>query len=398
MSIADLVPQNTAARSTRGRVPVGRVLLRGELLDVTATSASLSFSESEHDQAKLGFTSPTLTTTDGLVDQPISFVWGVAPHSEYFSGYVTQVSETSGGASGALTFSLTVLGATKAMYEGRPRFWSQKSATSAIADLVNRNALGSYGHDSTYLWSGLAQTDESDWEVANSFAKRVGFRLFNRYGVILCYDPMRLFKESGIYARLVMGANFDPTTDRSLLEFEPQEQAAMLQENMGVKYGYFTSGGSVQVATQVGNFKGYTFATNIVVDNQDAATVYTNAATRSMDRWQQYAMARVWGDADLYPGLCVEIVSTNARYMRNKYDGKWLIRATSHSLDRQQFQTMLLLVRPDNTTPVAVTPYVPFWKEGAGRAQPTLSLSSSAKEDPAYWISSWANSRLRSIA
>src|SRR5262245_1787658 len=124
MSIADLLPQKDA-RSTRGRVPLTRVLIDNNPLDVTATSASLAFSDGAHDLAKHSFTSDTLTDTDNLVDKTLSFVWGVAPHSEFFYGYVTDVKAAGAqGAQTALSFDMTVLGATKAMFEGTPRFWT----------------------------------------------------------------------------------------------------------------------------------------------------------------------------------------------------------------------------------------------------------------------------------
>jgi hypothetical protein len=394
MSIADVVPQRDTARSTRGRVPVSRVLVNNEPFEVSVTSASLSMGDGTHDEARLSMTSDSLTTTADLVDKPISFVWGVAPHSEFFHGYITEVTEDSQGATGALTFSLAILGPTKVMFEGYPKFWSGKSATSAINDIVNKNLLGFAGHPHEYLWSALAQTDESDWEMINNFANRIGWRLWNRYGVVGAYDPTKLFREAGTYARLVMGTELNVSLDRNLLEFQPNERSKLLKENLGVKYGYFTTSHVVQVVKEVGDFRGYRFATDIVVDNQDAATVYTTAATNSMDSWKQFALARCWGDADLWPGMCVEVVSTNSRYLRAKYDGKWLIRATSHSMDRQQFQTMLALVRPDAKTSVATGAYRPFWQDGVGRSRPTLSL---VGDEQPRWRSSWSNAYAGSV-
>ena len=394
MSIADVLPQRDTARSTRGRVPVARVLVNNEKLDVSVTSASMSMGDGQHDEARLSLTSDTLTSTTDMVDKPISFVWGVAPHSEYFHGYITEVTEESQGATGALTFSLAVLGPTKVMFEGYPKFWSRKSATSAISDIVNKNLLGYTGHPHDYLWNALAQTDESDWEMLNVLADRIGWKLWNRFGIIGAFDPTKLFREVGVYARLVMGSDSGLSSDRVLLEFQPNERSKLLKENLGVKYGYFTTADVVQVVKEVGEFKGYRFATDIVVDNQDAANVYTTAASNAMDSWKQYALARCWGDADLWPGMCVEVVSTNARYLRAKYDGKWMIRATSHSMDRQQYQTMLFLVRPDSKTAVATGTYTPFWQDGSGRSRPTLSL---VGEDQPRWRSSWSNAYVGSL-
>jgi hypothetical protein len=109
----------------------------------------------------------------------------------------------------------------------------------------------------------------------------------------------------------------------------------------------------------------------------------------------------MWGDADIYPGMCVEIITTNKRYVRAKYDGKWLVRGTSHSMDRQSYQTMLSLARPAGNTVVQSPPYRPFWQDpgNEGRARPTLSLTrplQGSNEDPQFWMSSWADSRSRS--
>ena len=61
------------------------------------------------------------------------------------------------------------------------------------------------------------------------------------------------------------------------------------------------------------------------------------------ERWNQQATARIWGDADIYPGMCVDVLTANTAYYRSKYDGRWLV--TSPAQDgHQQFQTLLYLV------------------------------------------------------
>lgn len=383
MSISDT--QQQPARSVRGSVPMTRFLLNGEALDVNVTSASVVATDGKHDEAKISVTSPTLETTDGLVDQPISFYWGASPHAETFSGYVMQVEPDSQGASGALTFTMTVFGATKAMFEGTPQFWQNKSIPSAVRDLASKNRLGFYGHPHTYLWGALTQTSETDWAVVNDLTKRLGWRLWSRYGCLLCYDPLVLFRESGSYCRLMMGTPEDVTTDRHLLDFTPTELSATDTALLGRKYGYFTASSAVQIAVQPGEYKGYQFTTDVVIESPDAATAYLDAGVNDLDSWSQSALARIWGDADLYPGMCVEVVTTNRRYLKAQYDGKWLIRGTSHQMDRQQYQTMLYLVRPDSKTPVGVQPYVPFWRQtDVSSGKPFLSLNDG------QWVSSKA--------
>ena len=135
-------------------------MLNGSELDVLAQSATFSSSEGQHDQATITVSSPTLTTTDGLTDQPVSFRWGVPPRLETFNGYVMDVKEETAQGSGvSLSFTMSLLGATKAMFDGKPHFWTNKAIPSAVRDLVAQNQLGYTGHAHTYLWPALAQTE-----------------------------------------------------------------------------------------------------------------------------------------------------------------------------------------------------------------------------------------------
>ena len=388
MSIADT--QQQSARSTRGTVPLSRFMLNGVTTDLSVTDATLLFMDGSHDEASITVTSSTMTTTDGLVDSTLSFYWGVSPHAESFGGYIVSVEDKSGGATGSLTFNMTVLGATKKMFTGAPQFWYGKTVPSAVGDIASRNGLGLYGHPHTYLWKALAQTDESDWAMANALTKRLGWRLWNRYGCLLCYDPTKLFTEQGSYCRLYMGTPEDYTTDRQLLEFTPVEATDTDKTRLGSKFGYFAPGGVVQVATEPGTFAGYKFITDNVIDSPGAATAYLDAETADLDTWKQSGMARIWGDADIYPGMCVDVVTTNRRYIKAKYDGKWLVRGASHQMDRQQYQTMLYLVRPSSSAAAGIASYTPFWRASdISASKPFISLNEG------QWVSSKATSYRR---
>ena len=87
-------------------------------------------------------------------------------------------------------------GRRKAMFEGKPSFWANKTVPSAVRDLVNEPA-GLRGARPCYVWTALAQTGESDWEMVNSWPNRIGWSVYNRYGVVMCYDPVKLFTEIG---------------------------------------------------------------------------------------------------------------------------------------------------------------------------------------------------------
>jgi hypothetical protein len=374
-------------------------MVDGEEFDVLAQSATANLKEGQHDQMTISVSSPTLTTTEKLTDMPISFRWGVTPRIESFNGYIMDVKEeTAQGSGTSLSFTMSVLGATKAMFDGKPHFWVNKSIPSAVHDLTSQNQLGYTGHTHSYLWPGLAQTNESDWGFVTKLANRIGWIVTNRYGVVMCYDPVKLFTDSGVATRLVMGgaAGLNLQADRVLLDFQPMEEADALYTNLGHEYGYFTSSGSVQVAQQPGLFRGYTFTTDVVVPDQEAAKVYTDAGNTDMDRWKQYALARIWGDADIYPGMCVEVISTNKAYLKTKYDGKWMVRQVNHSMDRQQYQTLLALARPSGTAQVSMPSYVPFWQDpsNAGKAKPYLSLvRTSTSEETPTWVSTWSDRR-----
>jgi len=382
MSVADTQQQKT--RSTRGSVPMSRFKLNGVSMDVSVVEASVVSTDGQHDEARVTVTSSTLETTDDLVDQPISFYWGVAPRAETFAGYIMSVEEKSGGATGALTFSMVIFGATKAMFQGSPQFWSRRSVPSAVSELAGKDGLGFYGHPHTYLWKALAQTEETDWTMAQKLTSKIGWRLWQRYGCLLCYDPLKLFQESGSYARLYMGTPEDYTTDRQLLEFQPMEVSTVEKAQLGSKYGYFNEG-TVQVATEPGEFKGYKFNTDTVIEDSRSAATYIEAGSTDLDTWKQSAMARTWGDADIFPGMCVEVITTNRRYLKAKYDGKWLVRGTSHQMDRQQYQTMLYLVRPSSKAAVSTATYTPFWRmTDVSAAKPSLSINDGR------WLSSKA--------
>ena len=390
MSLTDLVSQPTY-RATRGRVPIFRPLLNGEEFDITVSEAAFMLAPSTHDMVILSCSSATLTTTDGLLDSTISFYYGQAPRTELFTGYITKVSVDKAG-KGNLTFGLVLLGSTRPMQKGRPRFWRRKTVPSTVEALSYSNGLGFLGHDHTHLWEAIAQTSESDWQMAVSLSSRLGWLVFNRYGVVMCHDPAILMRDSGAYARLVSvetSQDFNVSNDRHLIEFNPSEAADDAPENMGMQVAYFTDKGDLQVAKERGEFDSYRFASAILRSTEEAE-IYINSGKSKATDWNQRAEARIWGDADIYPGMLVDVVTANRAYYREKFDGRWMVIAASHKMDVQQFQTQLQLARPESKTQINQAPYTHFWTE-TGKARPTLSIQDGA------WISSWTDPRLRSV-
>ena len=371
------------ARNTRGRTPVWGPRLNGEDLDISVTEIAVTMTEGQHDATIMSCVSSTLENTEDMLDMPFSFYFGVPPNTELLQGYITDISNEQ-GSQGSLSFSMTILGATKAMFDGSPHFWAGRSVTSATNELVTSNWLGFGGHPHTFLWPALAQTEESDWEMTVKLAKKAGWSVFSRYGVVLLYDPNKLFRETGSYTRLVSNNTDLGSTDRNLIEFQASEFSKMTQDNLGARIGYFNDN-DVRTIEQPGEFKGYTQETEIVLTSQPEAQAVIDGLNVRLDSWAENGVARVWGDADLFPGQCVDVVTTREKYVYTKYDGKWLIRGVGHKADNQSFQTVLYLTRPDpDDYPPMTVSYRPFWEEEVPpRTRPSLSIYEE------QWRSSW---------
>jgi hypothetical protein len=261
-------------------------------------------------------------------------------------------------------------------------------------------------------------------------ADRIGWSVYQRYGVVLLYDPLVLFTEQGISATLISEtytlAKQAIDQERSLLEFDPTEEAESGPNQQGHKVAYF-SDESVQVAMQKGEHSNYRFITEFVIRNAAEAALYVNSEESDSSNWRQTARARIMGNATLYPGMSVEVMTTNQRYFTGKFNGRWLIRAVQHKMDRQDYQSNLVLARPDGTTKVFTGTYTPFWQT-LTKSKPTLSLFGSVSlpqksggdlsgenrfqhqsdftiDDPRTgslgsgqgWFSSWANPTFRSV-
>jgi hypothetical protein len=410
MSLTDLTTASDS-RSTKGRCPVFRLRLNGEEFNVTVQSANLSMVEGDHESGTLTCTTSVYSTTETFIDSTISFYFGSAPRTELFCGYITHVSVTQAGV-GNLTFTIDVLGSTKLMQNVSPRFWRNRSIPSLVKTLAFLNGLGFAGHDHPYLWPSFAQTSDSDWAVATAAADRLGWSVFTRYGIVMCYDPIKLFRDNGSYATLMSSQDqdFKPGDARRLIEFNPAEQSEVDPTNQGPEVAYFGDDQRVTVAKADGDYKQYRFMTSYVVKSDEEAKLYVNSANSRMTQWLQFATARIWGDADIYPGMCIDVITTNtALNQGNKFDGRWLVRSAIHQMDTSQYQTNLLLSRPDNVTQVSSLPYAPFWtgqqqvmsassfdslgpgSTKVGLARPILYIQDGA------WMSSWTDLRVRDV-
>jgi len=376
-------------RNTQGVTPVYHPLLNGETFDISISKMTMAMEDYKHDGVRIEATSSTLTTTDGMAGSAISFYFGLAPRTELFCGYIETVAEEeSSTGSGVLKFTLGCLGPSKELQNGTPRQWLNNTIPQVVEKLAYAGLLGFYGPTHPYAWPMLAQVEDSDWRVMTALSQRLGWSLFNRYGVIMCCDPVKLIRESGSYISLI-SSQYSATAfqdyERALVEFTPAEDSDASYRQIGAKISYFNNG-TVQTATQKGDKYTVFKYVPIAVRGPEEADIFANRQSIMSASWGQQATARVLGNANLYPGMCVDIYTSNPKWYKGKYNGRWLIRAVSHSADRQTFQTQLKLARPSGATPVSETPYVPFWQEGGGvtKSKPTLTLYDGR------WRSSWA--------
>ena len=108
-----------------------------------------------------------------------------------------------------------------------------------------------------------------------------------------------------------------------------------------------------------------------MIRDQAEATVYESAFNLADSYDTQKATGRLFGEADLYPGMSVDVTTSNYRIYRGRFDGRWLIDSVNHKMDRSSFQTQLTLSRPGKAR-VKDLPYRSFW-DVEGRSRPTCS-------------------------
>ena len=74
--------------------------------------------------------------------------------------------------------------------------------------------------------------------------------MYTRYGVVMCYDPERIFEDIGAYTRLVAGSEDQHNTQdqRLLLEFDASDESDETPDTIGYKIGYF-NGTKPQIGT-----------------------------------------------------------------------------------------------------------------------------------------------------
>lgn len=386
---------NQSGRSTRGRTPVWRVQLDGaDWEDIEVSGAEFYLSAGQHDMVLLTMASSEMTDTEGLVDKPIFFVFGQSPRIEPFYGYIHTATEGN-STSGALQFNLVVMGSTRVLQGGEPRFWRDRTIPGAVQQVVQKTMLGYTGHTHPHKWKALAQTGESDWEFAVSRANRLGWKVYSRSGVVMCYDPEVLFQEVGPYVSLISTDEelFNTQAERQILSFDAQEESVDTPQLLGTKVGYF-DGVKPSIVTQEGDYNRYRFRHDVILRDRNEAEVFRTAFEQTEAFDNQRASVRLYGEADLYPGMAADITTSNYRLYRGKFDGRWMIQAVTHKMDKTSFQTSISLLRPGKAR-IQDIPYRSFW-DMAGRGKPSMFLEDDGERKT--WVSSWADARARSVA
>lgn len=390
-------------------IPIRALNINGSVYPIVSREATIIRGVNRHDTIELSAmlsgtvtfdgkvripldaANPTSGTTDvdiqTLSGQPVSFVYGVSPQTEQFIGYVTLVTPEQKFKE-SINFKLTMTGASIVLQKVIRRFEKIITVPDAIANRVNNQWLGYFGDPHTYLWPSWAQTVETDWQMITKLAGAVGYLVFPWGTVVRVQDPRRLFTQAP-YTTLTISDDL-LETDRKLMDFIPQETSSDLLDKQGIEVFYFDPVGKVARLRQnlLAANPVWVPYTERAVDSRAEAQVILTAAESSVLRWPQQAKARIRGDASVYPGLIVNVVSGTATF---NFNGRWLVVMVSHSMNRQAFQTELSLVRPLSIPTPNNASFQHFWTL-AGMARPTAWLREG------QWFSSLSNPSVRMLS
>ena len=321
---------------------------------------------------------------DSLVSKPVTFVYGVPPQVEQFFGYVMAVTPDQKFKQG-LNYVITMVGTTLTMQQINRRFYTNITSSEFIRRCLSRALLGYTGPDSTYKWPSIGVTSMTDWTMATAMAASMGCLLFNWNGVVHAADPNVLFKRFP-YTTLVSSDDI-LESDRKLLDFKPTEQTLQQIAKAPKQFYFFDNDGKVVSYKQPSTSTQYIPHTDSPVRNRQEAELFGRSSQNDLNKWLQHATARIRGDAAIYPGVTVD-VNTGTRSATAKYNGRWLVVAVSHSMNREAFNTELTLARPGDTLPpLTSSSFQHFWRD-SDRPKPAMYLRNG------QWVSSWADTTL----
>lgn len=384
-------PINNPALNSLQRILVYDIRIDGEAVNLTSSEikqVDIVNSENSHEYAKIT-TQLTKKDIDRFVDKPISFSYGRKSSSSVFYGYVVSISPNRNYQQDTIV-DIECLGPTWVLQNGSPKFFTSITAPAAFTNIVHTYNLGVQVDPHPYVWPALSQTSESDWEFLQVLANKIGYAIYNYRGVVRLLKPLKILNETPVYRGYIKGDDVLDNT-RELLDWEASTKSLSLRENIKPSFGFFN--GTTPATTKslitsnsaikAGVISPYRAATDVPVANREMAETYSKAWEDRLDFWNNEATARINGNAQLVPGVNVSIeVGTNA-YVKNEYDGVWLVRGVRHSLTHNSFQTLMTLCRDSTQSPVNVNNKW-FWNSDKG--MPSLKYDSMKKR----WVSSWA--------
>jgi hypothetical protein len=365
----------------RSIAPLYHLNVNGVDLDVVINEATVEFSEGQHDMATVSCSSPSITDVTPYLDQPCSFLWGTSPNMGLFYGYVMEADVIQQDKA-RFDFNLSLIGPTYVMQQGQPRFWTNQDAVLALKQMVLGRQLGFYGQPANFQWTSLGQPGNvTDWAEALCLVGTEALFLTNYRGVVCVLDPRYLYANISSLKELLQGSGTTQTAN-VLIDFTPNPTGASVWDRQGLKVAYFQPSGTVGVLQQSGAYVRYKWASDFPLRTQAEAQHVIDVADKQIQRWENSASARIWGDASIYPGVSVDIVTSTSRTYRDPNSGKWFVLGTSHKMDRKTFQTTLTMARPSNVPSRQYQTFQPFW---SGSPVPSMKVVNG------QWVSVWVS-------
>jgi len=369
------------------------VFLDGVRADFTVIEAIVTLNENEHPNATISVTTRNRPLDfNSMPGQRIQFQWGDFGNTDIFQGYVAAVNprQQLQATTRNTLEDITCIGPTMVLKGNKPRFWDQSTCTQAIASICSDNMLGfcDQFQSDQLTWRTLAQTCETDWEMVNALANRIGAHIVTTKGVVRLINYWQVASRETPVRTFQMKSNIDPgqqeevtgsiveLTSSNLSQVDPLYQTPQMS---------YLAQRAVTMTPPVSNrVRGATyvsrFATSMpALSAQEAAMLQ---AGYYLPDWPATASVRVLGDATLEPGLVVEISTVKNPAMVRDYDGFWYVKGVEHTMSPQRFFSTMSLGR----TPQRAYNYYqhrPFW-QGDARGVPLLRVAGSGQ-----WYSTW---------
>jgi hypothetical protein len=347
--------------------------------------------ENEHDQAVLTVQSSSRSSDySTLVSNRIWFSYGNPGRMVVFQGYVSEVGprQVLTGQQYLVQQEVTCLGPTMVMKGNYPRFLVDITASDFIAQIATDNGLGFHSEfvgDSTQ-WHTLAQTSETDWQMAVQLANRVGAHIVATRGVLRLIDyndisarelPTHFFQMSSE----VPYSNGQPTG--YITDFTPVNASTADPMYRTPALAYLQDGQTVYVpSTGRQGVVSRRFATDMPARTAQEAT--TLQSGYYLPYWSQSGGITVVGDSSIEPATICSVAATsgqNLAVMRPDYDGMWYVNTVKHIIYANQFFSVLSLGRTDRASNWYQSRS--FWM-GDKRGAPYLIPAGDGT-----WLSSW---------